>query len=344
MKAAVLTAIRQIEIQDLAKPKIQKDNDVLLKLTKVGVCGSDVHYYITGRIGSQVVQFPFIVGHECAAQVVEVGPAVKNLKIGDNVAVDPAVVCHNCDQCKSNRENTCRELRFLGCPGQLAGCLCEYIVMPQDSLFPIDGIISIDQAVLSEPLAIGYYAVKQSQIKPAANVAILGAGPIGLSVLVSARANNVGKTYVTDKINDRLTAARKGQASWTGNPDQSDIVADISQQEPQGMDVVYECCGEQDALDQAVELLKPGGKLMLIGIPRADRVSFQIDKLRRKEITVINVRRQNDCVQGCIDMLAQGKVDVDFMVTHRFSLDQTQEAFELVHNYADGVIKAMIEF
>jgi len=152
MKAAVLTGIRQMEIRDVPEPKIEKDNDVLLKIEVVGVCGSDVHYYETGRIGSQVVQYPFIVGHECSATVKAVGDSVTRVKVGDQVAVEPAVSCHECDQCRQGRENTCDKLRFLGTPGQgnacppyhpsqvssLAldtlgrrGCLCEYIVMPQ---------------------------------------------------------------------------------------------------------------------------------------------------------------------------------------------------------------------
>jgi threonine dehydrogenase-like Zn-dependent dehydrogenase len=109
------------------------------------------------------------------------------------------------------------------------------------------------------------------------------------------------------------------------------------------MDVVYECAGQQETIDQAIELLKPGGKLMLIGIPREDRISFAIDQIRRKEVTIVNVRRQNACTQAAIDLLASGKGDVDFMVTHRFGLEQTQEAFELVAGYRDGVVKAMIE-
>ena len=344
MKAVVLTDIRKMELRDVPDPQMKGDRDVLLKLDKMGVCGSDVHYYTTGRIGSQVVEFPFVLGHECAATVAEIGPAVKGLKPGDKVAVDPAVVCRDCDQCNGGRENTCRHLLFLGCPGQIAGCLCEYIVMPEDSLFPIDGKITLDQAVLCEPLSIGWYAVQQAQLPANAQIAILGAGPIGLSVLLAARATGVQSTCITDRIDARVQIARRGGASWIGNADTSDVVEGILKEHPLGVDAVFECAGEQEAIDQAVELLKPGGKLMLIGIPRVERIFFTIDRIRRKEITIINVRRQNSCVQPAIDMVASGKVDVDFMITHRFNLEQTQQAFDLVEAYDDGVIKAMIDF
>jgi len=343
MKAAVLTGIRQMEIRDVPDPRIEKDTDVLLKIAKVGVCGSDVHYYETGRIGSQVVQFPYLVGHECAATVVEVGDAVKRVKVGDEIVVEPAVSCHQCDQCRQGRENTCFNLSFLGTPGQGDGCLGELLVMPEECCFPTHGAITIEQGVLCEPLAIAVYAVKQSAVREGADVAVLGAGPIGLSCMVCARAQAVRSCYMTEKIPERVAVARTGGATWVGNPLEEDVVAAILAQQPLGMDVVYECAGQQETIDQAVELLKPGGTLMLIGIPREDRVAFSIDKIRRKEITIINVRRQNGCTQEAIDWIAAGKVKVDFMVTHRFGLERAQDAFDLVAGYRDGAVKAMIE-
>ena len=132
-------------------------------------------------------------------------------------------------------------------------------------------------------------------------------------------------------------------ADRVGNPNTEDVVAGILKQEPAGVDVVFECAGQQDALDQAVEMLKPGGKLMVIGIPREPRVSFCPDLIRRKEISIINVRRQNHCTQKAIELLAGGKADLDFMITHTFDFEQTAEAFDLVANYRDGVVKALIK-
>jgi threonine dehydrogenase-like Zn-dependent dehydrogenase len=160
--------------------------------------------------------------------------------------------------------------------------------------------------------------------------------------MAAAQAENVEAIYVTDKLNYRLDIAKKAGAVWAGNPERQDIVKEILRQEPLGVDVVYECAGQQETLDEAVELLRPGGKLMLVGIPRIERISFLIDKLRRKELTLINVRRQNDCTQKAIDLIASGKIDVDLMITHRFKLQQTQQAFDMVARYSDGVIKALI--
>ena len=342
MKAVVLTGISQMELGDVPEPSIEKDNDVLLKVEMVGVCGSDIHYYETGRIGRQIVEYPFIIGHECSATVKAIGSSVTRVKVGDQVVVDPAVSCHQCDQCRMGRENTCENLHFLGCPGQGGGCLCEYIVMPQECCFPTNGAITVEQAVLCEPFSIGVYAVKSAHVPQNANIAILGAGPIGLSVSLAAKAEKARKIYVTEKIDTRLEAAQGVGVTWTGNPDRTDIVSEIIAAEPLGLDVVFECCGQQDALEQAFDILKPGGRLVIIGTARKDYISFDVDTFKRKELSIRYIRRQNHCVQAAVDLIASGQVSVDFMVTHHFPLEQTKKAFDLVAGYRDGVIKAMI--
>jgi L-iditol 2-dehydrogenase len=344
MKAMVLAGIKQMEMREVPDPVLTSSTDVLIKMSTVGVCGSDVHYYVTGRIGSQVVKYPFIVGHEGAGIVKEVGSKVTRIKPGDRVAIDPSMPCRECDQCKIGRLHTCLNLRFLGCPEQADGCLSEYIVIPEKSCFVIRETMTMEQAAISEPLSIGLYSVKQSIPIEGANIGILGIGPIGASVLLAARAKGAEKIYVTDRIDARLEIARKAGADWTGNPDRDDIVEAITTEEFSLLDVVFECCGQQEALDQAIKLLKPGGKLMLIGIPTADRVSFSIHDMRRQEICVQNVRRQVECVREALDMIDNGDIDLDFMVTHRFSFSHSKEAFDLVAEYGDGVLKAMIEF
>lgn len=324
-------------------PTIVQDTDVLLRLTAVGVCGSDVHYYKTGRIGSQVVKYPFTVGHECAATVEQVGAGVTRVRAGDRVAVEPAMSCGRCDQCRAGRPHTCRVLRFLGCPGQAEGCLSEFIVMPEACCFRMPDSMSVGQAVLSEPLAIGVYGVKCSVPMAGARIGILGAGPIGLSVLLPALAQGAAAVYVTDPLDYRLEAARRAGATWAGNPDREDVVQAIAGREPQLLDAVFECCGQQAAIDQAIDLLRPGGKLMLIGIPTVDRIEIMIDKTRRKELCFQNVRRQNHCVQPTLDMLAAGTIKADFMITHRVPFAETPAAFDQVEHYRDGVIKALVE-
>ena len=224
MKAMMLTGIRQMEMRDITAPEIKNPNDVMIRMKIVGVCGSDVHYYVQGKIGSQVVEYPFTVGHEGAGIVEKVGTAVTKVKPGDRIAIEPAMPCWECDQCRAGRTHTCRKLRFLGCPKQADGCLSEYLVMPEECCFKIKDSMSFEEAAISEPLAIGVYAVKQSIPMKGAKIAILGAGPIGLSVLLPARAQGAAKVYVTDKIDSRLQIAQKMGADCTANPSRDDIV------------------------------------------------------------------------------------------------------------------------
>jgi L-iditol 2-dehydrogenase len=345
MKAMVLTGLNHMKMVEKPIPEFTNPDEVLIRMKSVGVCGSDIHYYKEGKIGSQVVQYPFTVGHEGAGIVVEVGEAVKNVKPGDRITVEPAMPCFTCEQCKQGRYNTCLNLKFLGCPGQAEGCFSEYIIMPSSSCFKLHDNISFDEGALSEPLAIGVYADKLSALKMnSVKIGILGAGPIGLSVLLSALAEDAKKIYMTDILDERLVLASNMGATWIGNPHKTDILADIKGMEPHLLDVVFECCGQQEAVDQAVKLLKPGGKLMIIGIPAFDRWSFDVDDLRRKEICVQNVRRQNECLQETLDLIANGRIDPKPMQTHSFDFENVQQAFEMVAGYKNGVVKAMVNF
>jgi len=343
MKAFKLTGIGKMEMMEIPSPVLLNNTDVLIRMTVVGVCGSDVHYYNTGRIGSLVVDYPFAVGHEGAGVVEKAGRSVTRVKPGDRIAVEPSVSCGECDQCRAGRPHTCINNKFLGCPGQLEGNLMEYIVMDEKQCLKIPGNLSYDDAALSEPLSIGLYANKQASLKPGMNLAILGFGPIGMSVLLTAQAMGAGRVFVTDKISGRIAIALETGAEWAGSPDMEDVVEEIRQKLPGLADVVYECSGDQAALDNAVDLVKPGGRIMMIGIPEFDSWSFSAEKARRKEISFIHVRRQNNCVEDVLKMMEEGRVDASKMVTHRFPLERTDEAFKLVSKYGDGVMKAMIE-
>jgi L-iditol 2-dehydrogenase len=344
MKAMMLTGIRNMEMKNIPTPVLTNDHDVKIKMSVVGVCGSDIHYYTAGKIGSQVVRYPFTVGHEGAGIVVETGRSVTRVKPGDRVAIEPAMPCWECDQCKSGRHHTCRKLRFLGCPGQAEGCLMEYIIMPETSCIPIDANLSADEAAISEPLAIGVYAVKKSIPLASAKIGILGSGPIGMSVMLAAKAGGCSHIYMTDRLEGRLEVVRRAGAGYAGNIDTADVTKEILQLEPLMLDAVFECCGQQEALNQAFDLLKPGGKLVMVGIPEFDYWKVPADVARRKEINLQNIRRQVDCTEEALQLMSTGKIDVSRMATHRFSFEDTPRAFDLVAGYQDGVMKAMIDF
>jgi len=342
LKAAFLTGIEKMEIREVPSPGPPDAGEVLLAVNSVGVCGSDMHYYRTGRIGDQVVTFPFILGHELSATVIDAGAEAGKLAAGDRVAIDPLVYCGKCDQCLMGREHTCRDQVFMGVPGQLAGALAERIVMPARCCHRIPKTMTDEQAALVEPFSIGLYARLLAGDVAGKTVAILGCGPIGLSVLMALRQAEAGEVYVTDLLDYRGELATTLGANWTGNPDGEDIVAAVRSRHPEGVDVVFECAGRQETADQCVQLLTPGGLMVLVGIPPLDRLSFDMNYMRRSELRVQNVRRQNKCVRRAIELIDSGQVEAGRMITHHFTLDETAEAFDIVSNYKDNVVKAMI--
>ncbi len=343
MKVACFTALRQIDVVDAPEPVLQRPGDVLLQIDRVGICGSDVHYYLEGRIGDQVLHYPATLGHECSGTVLETGAAVQDLKAGDRVAVDPAFPCGTCDQCLIGRAHTCRRLRFMGNPGEAPGAVAERYVAPAACCVPIEASMSLDDAMLVEPLSIGLHAVRLSQLAAGMKIAILGAGPIGLSVLLCAKATAPCTALVTDLRDERLAVARRCGADATVNPRQSDVVASIEQSEPHGLDLVFECSGDPASVEQGESLLRPGGALMLVGIPPVDAVAFDPHRMRRFELRFQAVRRQNHCVAAVVRLIAQRRLDPSPLLTHRFPLSEISAAFELVAGYRDGVIKAVLD-
>lgn len=343
MKVAYFTGLRQLEIRNAPEPKLDRPDAVLLRIDRVGVCGSDVHYYLSGRIGDQVVEYPATVGHECAGTVMEVGPAVERVKPGDRVAVDPAIVCGECDQCRAGRPNTCRRLKFMGCPAEAPGAVAEYRVLPAENCFPVPEAVTLEQAVLVEPLSVGVHAVRLGGLASDMHIAVLGAGPIGLGVLLCAKATGPCKVYMTDLLDERLEVARRCGADWTGSARGDDATAAIARQEPRGLDLVFECSGDPACIDRAQRLLTPGGVLVIVGIPPTEQVSFDPHIMRRMELTFKNVRRQIGCVAPVIEMMGAGRIDTGPLLTHSFPLAQIRDAFELVAGYRDGVIKAVID-
>ena len=216
-------------------------------------------------------------------------------------------------------------------------------MLPAENCFAIPETLSLDQAAFVEPLSIALHAVRLADLRPGVRLGITGAGPIGLGVLLCAKALAQGTAYVTDLLDSRLEAARRCGANWTANASRDDVVSAIAEREPFGLDVVFECSGDMACVDQAIKLLAPGGTLVLLGIPSPRRASFDVHGMRRKELTFKSVRRQRHCVAPVVELIAEGRIDPDPLLTHRFPLAQTREAFELVAAYRDGVIKAMVD-
>ncbi len=342
MKAAVLAGIRTLEIRDVPAPRIAREDDVLVRVKAVGVCGSDLHYFLSDSVGGDRVSYPFIPGHECAGVVERTGRGVARVKPGDPVAIEPAVSCGTCDQCRAGRPHTCRKLMFLGHYGELTGGMAELTLAPERNCVPLFPGMSFIQGALAEPLSIALYAAALAGPVERKTAAIVGAGPIGLCVALALGAGGAGRLFMTDKVEARVRAAAAAGADWTGNPGAVDVAAEILAREPLGLDLVFECSGDPAALDQAVAILKPGGTLVVVGIPLEARVSFDSARVRRKEVRIQNVRRQNGCLEKAVRLIHEGVVKADFLATHVFPLERAREAYETAAERRDGVLKAIV--
>jgi len=342
MKVAYLIGKKKIIIEEEKEPEIKNDNDVLVRIRCVGICGSDVHYFLEGKIGDQVVEDKIIVGHEASGEVVEVGKNVIRLKKGDKVAIEPGISCGKCEFCIKGRPNICPYVKFLGTP-PINGALREYIVMPESNLIKIPNGLGFEEGVLSEPLAIGIYAVKLSGLKIGDDVAILGAGPIGLSILFSARENGANKIFISDLIDERLEFAKEIGADFIVNANREDITEIVKKiTNNRGVDISFEAAGKKETFRQVIHTSRIGGKSVLVGIPSEDMVEFEAHIMRRKELELINVRRSAFCTEIALNLLKKTKLPFKKIITHRYQFEKIEEAFNLVSEYRDGVIKCVI--
>lgn len=308
----------------------------------VGICGSDIHYYATGRIGDQVVRYPFVLGHEGSGQIAD-GAGL--FPPGTPVYIEPAMACHSCDQCLAGRENTCRNLKFLGNPLEHPGCMSEEIVLPRDCIVPLPNWLGLEEAVLLEPLSIGVYAVQRSRAENGCRAAIAGAGPIGLSVLLALTDIEPHRVFVSEPVQARRKAAEQLGAHGSFDPGQAGAAPAIFAATGGGADIAFECAGTQESIDDAARMLRPGGTMVLIGIPEGlDRITYDPHLARRRELTVVNIRRQNRCTDAALSILAARRDAAKVLITHRISPVRAGEAFDLVEHKSDGSIKAVLQF
>ncbi|TFG99121.1 MAG: hypothetical protein E4H13_09185 [Calditrichales bacterium] len=340
MLKIVLESLGKFAIREIPQPVLTDPHSVLIQVAFVGICGSDIHYYKSGRIGDQVIKYPFTPGHECTGIVSQTGSAVRNVKAGDRVVIEPAIHCGKCDQCLSGRKHTCRHLQFIGNPVDRDGCLQSFIVVPETCCYQLPESVSLQTGIMVEPLTIALHAL--SFKKNPGHTAILGLGPIGISTLLALKPNSDDKIMVTDKLDTRFKRAEEIGVDAFWNPGKTDVVSELLRVEPLGMDTVIECCGEQEALDQAVKIIKPGGTLIVVGIPETGKIDFDLHALRRKEVSIFNVRRQNENFIEAIERLSDNIAVWENLVTHQFTGPDVQKAFDLVAGYQDNVLKAVI--
>ena len=337
MKAALLHGVRDLRPGE--QPDVSlKEGELLLKTKAVSVCGSDLHYYLEGGIGSAKVDSPMVLGHEFSAEVVDERAEDFGLQVGSLVAVDPALPCGRCEWCERGHANLCPNVEFTGSP-PFDGAMREFLGARPENLFKVPDSFDAATAALLEPLGVALHALDLARLKPMESVAVLGAGPIGLLLMQVARHAGAGELYVIDPLAYRTEAAKKLGADRVAGSHEA--IADWTN--GRGVDVVLEATNSSYGPQHAAEAVRIGGRLILVGIPEGDTFSLSASHVRRKGLTIKLSRRMGHVYPRAIQMVERGWVDVAALVTHRFRLEQAGDAFALQADYRDGVIKSVIE-
>ena len=340
-KAIYMSGTNNMVTRDVPVP-VPKSNEVLIQIKSVGICGSDLHYYQHGNIGDFVVEGDFILGHECAGIVAEVGEKVKSLKIGDRVALEPGKTCGKCEQCKSGKYNLCPDVIFFATP-PYHGVFTNYVAYDEDMCFKLPENMSFDEGALVEPLAVGLHATDQGGVKLGDTVVIFGAGCIGLVTLLAAKAKGASKIIVVDVIEKRLEYAKNLGATTAINAKELDPLKQIDRlTDGRGADVVIETAGAKITVQQTASVVKIGGTVVLVGMTIENETSYDFMKLMGKEGTLKTIFRYRNLYPVAINAISSGAIDVKQIVTDEFKFNGTKEAFDYVIKHQSDVVKAVI--
>ena len=342
MKVAVMLGIGKMgfEERDIPRPK---DDEVLVKLEYVGICGSDLHYYESGAIGDYVVKPPFVLGHEPGGTVVEVGKNVTHLKVGDRVALEPGKTCGHCEFCKTGRYNLCPDVVFFATP-PVDGVFQEYVAHEAGLCFKLPDNVSTMEGALIEPLAVGFHAARQGGAQAGQVAVVTGAGCIGLVSMMALKAMGVSKVYSVDVMDKRLDKALELGADGVINGSREDAVKKVMELTGgMGCDLVIETAGTEITTRQAVQMTKKGATIVLVGYSKTGEIKMPISLALDKELTFKTVFRYRHIYPMAIDAVASGRVNLKGIVTNEFALDDIQEAMdESVNNKAD-IVKAVVK-
>ena len=342
MKAAVMTDIRKVEIQVKEIPS-PKEDEVLVKVEYVGICGSDLHYYESGRIGDFIVKPPFILGHEAAGIVVNTGEKVKHLKEGDRVALEPGKTCGHCEACKSGKYNLCDDVIFFATP-PVDGVFQEYVAHEANLCFKLPENVTTMEGALIEPLAVGLHAANQADAGLGKTAVVTGAGCIGLVSLLALKAKGASKVIVVDVVKKRLDKALELGADAVIDGSRQNTVEEILRfTDGKGQDIGIETAGSQITAGQLIKSAKKGSTIVLVGYSANGEMTLPVGTVLDKELIFKSVFRYRNIYPMAIEAVARGKINIKDIVTHTFLLDDIQNALtSCVENKAD-IVKGIIK-
>jgi L-iditol 2-dehydrogenase len=319
LKVARLHAVGDLRISEVPVPSPDRGTS-LVRVTAVGICGSDLHWWGEAGIGDATLVEPLILGHEAAGVIVE-GP-----RNGERVAIDPAVPCGVCRSCRDGHRNLCTHTKFAGHTGQ-DGVMRDFMTWPSELLHSLPDTLTDAEGSLLEPLGVAIHALDLGHVRLGASVAVVGCGPIGLLLVQVLRVAGAGSVAAFDPLPHRLDAAARLGADVTADPVRASSLIPRGDLPDEGVDVAFEMAGTSEAVQLAMALTRPGGRVVLGGIPSDDQTTFQASVARRKGLTIAMVRRMKEVYPRAIGLAADKRVDLAHMVTHRFPLEKAPDAF-----------------
>lgn len=342
MKVAVMNGIGKMGYLERPIPT-PADNEVLVKLEYVGICGSDLHYYETGAIGSYVVEPPFVLGHEPGGVVVEVGKNVKHLKVGDKVALEPGKTCGHCEFCRQGLYNLCPDVVFFATP-PVDGVFQEYVAHEADLCFKLPDNVSTLEGALIEPLAVGFHAANQGGAHAGQTAVVMGAGCIGLVSMMALKAEGVSKVYVVDVMQKRLDKALELGADGVINGKDTDAVQEVLKlTDGRGCDLVIETAGTEITTRQAIHMAKKGSNIVLVGYSKTGEMTLPMSLVLDKELTFKTVFRYRHIYPMAIEAVASGRVNIKGIVTDIFDFDDIQNAMDRSVADKSNIVKAVVK-
>ena len=342
MKVAIMTDIQKMDFEERPIPQ-PKDDEVLVKLDYVGICGSDLHYYETGAIGDYVVKPPFVLGHEPGGVVVEVGKDVKHLQVGDRVALEPGKTCGQCEFCKEGKYNLCPDVVFFATP-PVDGVFQEYVAHEANLCFKLPDNVSTLEGALIEPLAVGFHAAIQGDAHLGQKAVVMGAGCIGLVSMMALKARGVSEVYVVDVMDKRLEKAMEIGATRVFNSTKESIEEFAKTLPGGGADQVYECAGNRITTLQTCRLIKRAGKVTLVGVSPEPVLELDIATLNAMEGVIYSVYRYRNLYPKAIEAVSSGVIPLKKIVSHTFDFKDCIKAIEYSLEHKDEVIKAVVKF
>lgn len=342
MKVAVMNGIGEMGYTERPIPQAKED-EVLVKLEYVGICGSDMHYYEMGRIGDYIVEPPFVLGHEPGGTVVEVGKNVTHLKPGDRVALEPGKTCGRCRFCREGKYNLCPDVVFFATP-PVDGVFQEYVAHPEDLCFKLPENVSTLEGALIEPLAVGFHAAKQGDAHAGQTAVVFGAGCIGLVSMMALKACGVSRVYVVDVMQKRLDKALELGADGVINGKEDDVLAMARElTDGEGFDLAIETAGTEITTNQAIQAVRKGSNIVLVGYGKTGMMNMMMSLALDKEVTFKTVFRYRHIYPMAIDAVAQGKVNLKGIATHIFDFDDIQTAMDRSVNEKSEIVKAVVK-